>query len=51
MKITNNSTKRVFLLDGTAIGPNETIYKNVDTGSELYKQIKQLAKLGKISAF
>lgn len=50
MKITNNSSKKIVLINGTIIGPNKTVYiQKVDNDTKA--QINKLKKLGQITAF
>lgn len=50
MKITNNSGKKIVLLNGTIIGPNKTVYlQTVDKDTK--EQISKLKKLGQVTAF
>lgn len=50
MKITNNSNKRIVLLNGTVIAPKKTVYiQKVDGDTKA--QINKLKKLGQITAF
>lgn len=46
MKITNASSKTVFLLNGKVIAPKKNIEINVEKGSDLYQQIISLEKNG-----
>lgn len=46
MKIRNNSSKYVSLLNGRDIAPRQTIYVTTTKGTELYNQIKNLERKG-----
>ena len=49
VKVTNYSNKKITLIDGKNILPKESVYVNVEDGSEVKEQLESLVKKGLLS--
>ena len=49
MKITNATSKKITLVNGTVLAPKRTVMLTVTKGSELFQQIKTLEKRGSLT--